>query len=115
MNVLYQIILQIAISELDIVTLPTKDNYVNLITTTYGIKSDTAGSTKLRSSPLDFAYAGYYSTSGSLSGETTYGGFWSRTAGGSSGAYYLYFYSSYVNPQSNGSRGNGFPLRCTAK
>ena len=96
-------------------TLPTKDNYVNLITTTYGITNSSAGSTKLRSSPLDFAYTGYYSTSGSLSNETTYGYFWSRTVNGSSDAYLLYFRSSNVNPQSTSFRGNGFPLRCTAK
>ncbi len=116
MNVLYQIILQIAISELDIVTLPTKDNFVNLITTTYGIGSNTAGSTKLRSSPLNFAYTGYYNyTSGKLSDETTYGAFWSRTAYSSTSAYSLYFYSSNVNPQGNYYRGGGRPLRCTMK
>ena len=96
-------------------TLPTKDNYVTLITTTYGITSNSAGSTKLRSSPLDFAYTGYYSTSGSLGYETTGGEYWSRTVGDSSGAYYLYFSSSGVYPQVNGLRGYGYPLRCTAK
>ena len=96
-------------------TLPTKDNYVTLITTTYGITSNSAGSTKLRSSPLDFAYAGYYRTSGSLGGETTYGDFWSRTVGGSSNAYVLHFSSSSVDPQLYGARGYGRSLRCTAK
>ena len=96
-------------------TLPTKDNYVTLITTTYGITSNSAGSTKLRSSPLGFAYTGYYYTSGSLRVETTLGYFWSRTAFGSSLAYYLYFRSSSVSPQDLGVRGNGRSLRCTAK
>ena len=96
-------------------TLPTKDNFVNLITTTYGITSSSAGSTKLRSSPLDFTYTGYYSTSGSLGNETTYGNFWSRTAYASSSAYDLYFGSSSVGPQGNGFRGAGRSLRCTAK
>ena len=96
--------------------LPTKDNYVNLITTTYGITSSSAGSTKLRSSPLNFAYAGYYGySSGSLNSETAYGDFWSRTAVISTVAYYLRFNSSAVNPQSYYDRGSGFPLRCTAK
>ena len=97
-------------------TLPTKDNYVTLITTTYGITSNSAGSTKLRSSPLDFAYAGWYSnTSGSLYNVTTWGVFWSRTAYSSSDSYRLYFYSSYVTPQGYGGRSSGYPLRCTAK
>ncbi len=96
-------------------TLPTKDNYVNLITTTYGITNDSTGSIKLRSSPLDFAYTGYYSTSGSLVDETTVGYFWSRTADDSSFAYLLGFYSSYVYPQVSGGRGYGRSLRCTAK
>lgn len=96
-------------------TLPTKDNFVNLITTTYGITNSSAGSTKLRSSPLDFAYAGYYFTSGSLYSETTSGVFWSRTAYDSSDAYNLFFRSSNVYPQDFGSRGYGRPLRCTAK
>ena len=88
----------------------------NLIITTYGITNDTAGSTKLRSAPLDFAYTGYYDYySGSLYLETTYGYFWSRTASDSSFAYYLYFGSSSVYPQDLGLRGNGRPLRCTAK
>ena len=97
-------------------TLPTKDNFVNLITTTYGIGSNTAGSTKLRSSPLNFAYTGYYNyTSGKLSDETTYGYFWSRTVYDSSSAYRLYFDSSHVSPQYYGFRGDGRSLRCTVK
>ena len=94
---------------------PTKDNFVTLITTTYGITSSSAGSTKLRSSPLDFAYTGYYNTSGSLNNETTNGNFWSRTVNDSSNAYNLNFNSSNVNPQNNGNRGTGRSLRCTAK
>ena len=90
--------------------------YNALITTTYGIKSDAAGSTKLRSSPLDFAYTGYYSySSGSLSYETTDGNFWSRTASSSAGAYLLDFSSSFVNPQNSLTRGSGRSLRCAAK
>ena len=90
--------------------------YNALITTTYGIKSDAAGSTKLRSSPLDFAYTGYYSySSGSLSYETTDGNFWSRTASSSAYTYYLNFSSSEVKLQSADGRGTGNPLRCAAK
>ena len=96
-------------------TLPTKDNYVTLIDTTYGITSNVAGSTKLRSAPLNFAYTGYYSTSGSLSPEATGGNFWSRTAHDSTDAYYLDFNYSSVNPQHYATRGTGRPLRCTAK
>ena len=96
-------------------TLPTKDNYVTLITTTYGITSSSAGSTKLRSSPLDFAYTGFYNTSGSLSSEAASGSFWSRTAYSSSHAYSLVFNSSGVYPQYSITRGTGRSLRCTAK
>ena len=95
---------------------PTKDNFVALITTTYGITNSSAGSTKLRSSPLGFAYTGYYRySSGSLNSATTDGYFWSRTAYSSASAYGLYFLSGTVNPQDSGLRGNGRPLRCTAK
>ena len=94
---------------------PTKDNFVTLITTTYGITNSSAGSTRLRSAPLDFAYTGYYNTSGSLYGETTYGSFWSRTAYSSTYAYYLGFTIGIVNPQNFNTRGSGNPLRCTAK
>ena len=96
-------------------TLPTKDNYVTLIDTTYGIGSNTAGSTKLRSAPLDFAINGYYSYTGSLSGASSEGDYWSRTVRSSSDTYSLSLYSNYVNPQVSTSRGHGFPLRCTAK
>ena len=94
---------------------PTKDNFVTLITTTYGITNSSAGSTRLRSAPLDFAYTGYYNTSGSLYYETTYGEYWSRTGYISSNAYYLYFGSGIVDPQVYGTRGFGRSLRCTAK
>ena len=48
------------------------------------IKSSLTGPTKLRSSPLNFAYTGhYYYNSGSLLGETSFGRIWSRTTSGS--------------------------------
>ncbi len=66
--------------------------------------------------PLNFAYTGYYDySSGSLDFATTGGSFWYSTAYSSANAYYLYFYSSSVDPQSLGVRGSGRPLRCTAK
>ena len=87
-----------------------------LITTTYGITSNEAEAAKIQSSPLDFAYTGYYDySSGSLLGAATNGSFWSRTENSSAVAYYLYFVSGNVNPQNVGGRGNGRPLRCTAK
>lgn len=76
----------------------------------------THGFIKLCFAPLDFAYAGYYYySSGSLDAETTFGGFWLRTAVSKYDAYILLFDSSRVNPQSGNYRGVGFPLRCTAK
>ena len=96
-------------------TLPTSSDYSSL-TTTYHITNSSTGSTKLRQSPLDFVYTGYYSySSGSLRLEGSYGRYWSRTAFSGSDAYYLYFYSSNVYPQYNNNRGFGFALRCVGR
>ena len=66
--------------------------------------------------PLDFAYTGFYVyDTGKLSYEAANGVFWSRTASSSAYAYYLSFFSGSVNPQNDGYRGFGIPLRCTAK
>ncbi len=80
------------------------------------IKSSLTGPTKLRSSPLNFAYTGhYYYNSGSLLGETSFGRIWSRTTSGSLAAYNLFFGADEVNPQNTNLRGTGYPLRCTVK
>ena len=79
------------------------------------MRDDSTGSTKLRQSPLGFVYTGYYYNAGSLNHEGSYGRYWSRTAYSGLRAYYLYFNSSLVNPQSNDYRGYGFALRCVGR
>ncbi len=96
-------------------TLPTSSDYSSL-TTTYNITNSYTGSTKLRQSPLDFVYTGYYSyLNGSLANVGSLGRYWSRTALSGSDAYHLYFSSSVVRPQYNYNRGNGFALRCVGR
>ncbi len=78
-----------------------------------GITNDAAGSTKLRSAPYNFPYAGYVDN-GSLYNVGSDGVYWSRTANSTNYAYILYFYSSTVYPASNGTRYVGRSVRCVA-
>ena len=95
--------------------LPTSSDYSSL-TTTYNITNSSTGSTKLRQSPLDFVYAGYYSYSrGSLSNEGSVGYYWSRTAYSDTFAYGLHFDSSSVHPQDLFLHGDGAALRCVGR
>ena len=96
-------------------TLPTSSDYSSL-TTTYNITNNSTGSTKIRQSPLDFVYTGYYYyISGSLYNEGSYGRYWSRTAVSGTYAYLLDFNSSNVVPQNNYGRGYGYALRCVGR
>ena len=81
------------------------------------MRDDSTGSTKLRQSPLDFGYTGLYLYSaGALAAVGSAGYYWSRTAGSGTDAYYLYFNSSSVTPQSSfGARGYGYALRCVGR
>ncbi len=64
-----------------------------------------------RSFPNNFVYSG--SWYGSSAGSRGYNGnYWSSTALDTYTAYYLYFYSSSVNPTSNYSKYNGNSVRC---
>ncbi len=66
--------------------------------------------------PLGFEFAGDYSYSnGSLVNVGSDGFYWSRTAYSAGNAYLLYFHSSYVNPQRNYGRGNGYAVRCVVR
>ena len=65
--------------------------------------------------PLDFAYTGYYSYFSSNLSNPMEGYAWSRTARNSSETYSLYFDVREIYPQTSNYRGNGYPLRCTAK
>ena len=93
-------------------TLPTSSDYSSL-TTTYNITNNSTGSTKIRQSPLDFVYAGFYDYSdGSLGEEGSGGYYWSRTTYSGTHAYFLGFGSSRVSAQACGARGDGYALRC---
>ncbi len=60
-----------------------------------------------------FPAAGYVA-SGSLNGVGSEGYYWSSTAGSSTHAYDLYFYSSVVNTSDTSYRYNGISVRCVA-
>ena len=93
-------------------TLPSKDEYVNLITTVYGLTSGSANSIKLRSDPLSFNYNGRLNYNGLLDSENTIGYYWFGTVYISDAAYVLNFNSSAINPQSYNLRGVGLAVRC---
>ena len=60
--------------------------------------------------PLYFNRAGnVYSDALNYPGSNGY--FWSSTVGSSSYAYFLFFYSTYVNPARNGDRYGGWTVR----
>ena len=97
-------------------TLPSSNDYVSLITNTYSIGNNEAGSSKIQSAPLEFNFTGaYVSSKGILGDSTTRGLFWSNTTLSDTVAYGLNIGSSNVVPQSNFNRGYGNALRCTAK
>lgn len=60
---------------------------------------------------LGFVRAGYV-LSGSLNNAGNYGYYWSSTVESSSGARYLNFSSTYVNPANSNVRYSGFSVRC---
>ena len=95
---------------------PTKENYVSLITTAYSIADSSTGSTKLRTTPLNFSYTGVYNyRDGVLDNKNNSGSYWSRTAESATDAYRLSFNRDNVFSQFTGPRVYGFALRCLAK
>ena len=90
-------------------------SYYNLITTTYGLASSTDGSLALRAAPLNFNLSGYYKYNiSAMYNQGSYGVYWSSTAESSAtGAYYLYFGTSYI-AQHSSTKGNGNSVRCVA-
>lgn len=81
--------------------------------TTAGITNDAAGSTKIRSAPYSFPYAG-----GVWDSALNYPGFngyyWSRTVSSANNTYGLYFSSVGVDSIYSLDRCNGFSIRCVA-
>ena len=75
--------------------------------------TDSAASLKLRSFPNNFLYSGNFYTS-SANNRGSSGSYWSSTADNNYYNYYLYLYSSYVNPDTNSSyKSSGQSIRCT--
>ncbi len=66
--------------------------------------------------PLQFLRPGYYNRSyGYLASRTTYGDWWSATAGSATNGRYLATNTGYVNAQDIYWRGHGFALRCEGR
>ncbi len=62
----------------------------------------------------NFPYAGFI-VSGSLYNVGSDGRCWSRTAGSTNSAYYIYFDSAHINTAAGGnSRHYGISIRCVA-
>ena len=80
----------------------------------YNITSNTDSTTRITQSPLYFHPSGNV-FSGSLRYAGLSGYYWSSTASSSTNiAYYLNFYSGYVDPSYDTNRYNGFSVRCLA-
>ena len=61
-----------------------------------------------------FIQGGNVNPSNYLDYAGNYGYYWSSVGRGSSGAYYLRFYSGYVDPSNVNTRYYGQPVRCVA-
>ena len=89
-------------------------SYYNLITTTYGLASSSAGSLALRAAPLNFNLSGRYNyIDGAMDSRGSYGYYLSSTAESAMNAYGLLFGKSYIYQSSSG-KGHGFSVRCVA-
>ncbi len=79
----------------------------------YGAGNNSAGSTIMRGSPMYFQYSGYANSSG-IDDVGSRGWYWSSTPYGSNSAYLLYLGSSAAGPSDDGTRYDGFSVRCLA-
>ena len=99
--------------------LPQNDgtsSYNNLLFTSYGLQNNSGSSTKMRSNPLDFSFAGgYYYDDGRVYNTGGLGHYWSSSVRSSYGAWYLNFDSSYVSPQRWDLKAGGLSVRCVAR
>ena len=89
-----------------------RGSYAEFVAAT-GIANNAAGSTKIRSAPYNFSYAGFVYDN-ALNNVGSNGYYWSRTAYSSDNAYNLVFDSSNVLPASSHARYDGFSVRCVA-
>ena len=82
----------------------------------YGNEGFTNADTPLLSFPLSFLRSGYYLYSnGGLGGRGSRGTFWSSFASSPAHSRSLYFGSTYLSPQNDYNKGNGFAVRCVAR
>ena len=94
-------------------TLPTSNttsdgSFSNLITQT------SANADTIVQAPLMFVRGGYVYPGSNLYGAGNDGDYWSSVGRSSSRAYYLLFYSGYVDPSGSDLRYYGFSVRCVA-
>ena len=88
-------------------------SYYYLIRTAYNISEDNNDS-RIRPLPMSFIRSGLYYL-GSLNNRGSYGYYWSAVASSSTGAYFLYFSSGSLNPQSGDNKYAGFSVRCVSR
>ena len=90
-----------------------KGSYQYLLTYTYNMASNDYG---IQRAPLSFVRGGYYVYShGSLYYRGSFGYYWESKVYDATYAYYLRFYSTFLSPQNNYSKGDGFSARCVAR
>ncbi len=102
-------------------TLPTSGSMTKdfgVLSQSYGgsgsSQSSTAGTTmskRFRTFPNNFLYSGGFSGSSAYD-RGSYGYYWSRSANSYGNSYYLYLYSTYLNPSYNLNKLSGFSVRC---
>ncbi len=79
---------------------------------TGAVQSTAEASNRWRKYPTNFLYSGYFNTS-SAGGRGSYGYYWSSTASSANSSYYLFLYSTYVNPGTYGyNKYSGYTARC---
>lgn len=89
-------------------------SYDKLLSTSYA-QSNEAKSTKMRSIPLDFSFAGNYNYGdGRVYGTGGGGYYWSSTVYSSVYAYNLSFYGG-VSPQDINDKAYGLSVRCVVR
>ncbi len=95
--------------------LSTPANYGNETRPSWiGSPEGSNASIAFRTYPNNFLYSGLFLGS-SVVTRGSIGGYWSKSADSSNGAYYLDFNSSLVSPSNYGNKGFGFSVRCLAQ
>ena len=103
--------------------LPTYDgtkSYQNLLVEVYGGTDgyllDSNLDVIIQNNPISFIRSGrYYYGSGSIVDRSNESFYWGLIPVSDTYARYLYFYSTYLNPQSSNYKGNGFSFRCLVR